>query len=134
AVVADQIRDAGPLAGLAAALAAVQAPWVLAVASDMPYLEPALLALLLRQAADDVDIVVPYVGEYPEPLCALYAQRCAPVIAARLAAGRYRTSALVTSGELRIARIEEAALRAVDPDLRTFVNVNAPDDLGCRLP
>lgn len=130
AVVPDQVRDAGPLAGLAAALAVVRAPWVLAVASDMPYLQPALLALLLQRADEDIDIVVPYIGEYPEPLCALYARRCARVIDARLAAGHYRASALVTSGDLRVARIEEAALRAVDPDLRTFVNVNAPGDLG----
>lgn len=128
-LVADEAPGGGPLGGLGAALAAVEAPWLLAVASDMPYLEPALLALLIARVSDDIDIVVPYVGEYPEPLCAIYAQRCAPVIAARLGAKRYRTSALVTGGELRVARVDEEALRAVDPALRTFLNVNAPADL-----
>jgi molybdopterin-guanine dinucleotide biosynthesis protein A len=129
-VVADELAGEGPLSGLGAALAAVRAPWLLIVASDMPYLEPRLLELLIARASDDVDVVMPTVGGYPEPLCAMYSQRCAPVIAARLAAAHYRASALVTEGELRVAWVDEDELRAVDPDLRTFVNVNAPTDLA----
>lgn len=123
----DVVADAGPLAGLAAGLAASTRPWLLAVAGDMPHLAPAVLDALLAAARDDVDAVVPRVGGYPEPLCALYGRGAAPVIAARLAAGDRRTQGVLA--DLRVAWLEEPTLRALDPELRTFTNVNEPGQL-----
>ena len=51
------------------------------------------------------------------------------MVAARLAAGRLKASRLLTDGELRVEWIEEAAVRAIDPDLQALFNVNAPGDL-----
>ena len=66
----------------------------------------------------------------PEPLlCVLRVAAARPVVAARLAARRLKASKLLTDGELRVAWIEEAEVRAIDPALRVFFNVNAPGDL-----
>ncbi|GAB4519348.1 MAG: molybdenum cofactor guanylyltransferase [Haliangiales bacterium] len=136
-VIADATPDQGPLAGVAAALAWSPAPFVLIVAGDMPYLSPALIALLLaaRVPAGEVgdsaaiDAVVPYIGGLPEPLLALYSRSCLAAAERRLAAGRRKTSGLVTDEGLRIRTIGEAALRAVDPDLKSFTNLNTVSDL-----
>jgi molybdenum cofactor guanylyltransferase len=127
-VVEDRHRGAGPLGGLHAALLATGAhPGVVCVAGDMPFLSEGLLRLL-RDRAPGADAVVPRVGGRPEPLLARYAPPCLPVIESRLAAGERALHTLLD--ELAVAWIEEAELRAVDPDLRTLLNVNTPEDLA----
>lgn len=125
--VEDPVADAGPLAGLVAALGASATPWLLAVAGDMPRLAPAVLDRLIARAADDVDAVVGRVGGWPEPLCALWHRRALPLLAGRLAARRLGVAAALA--DLAVAWVDEDELRAVDPALATFTNVNRPDDL-----
>jgi molybdopterin-guanine dinucleotide biosynthesis protein A len=125
--VVDVVPDAGPLAGLAAGLAATARPWLLAVAGDMPHLSPAVLDALLAAARPEVDAVVPRVNGYPEPLCALYGRGAEPVVARYLTDGRRRTQGILD--ELRVAWLDEASLRVLDPELRTFTNVNEPGDV-----
>lgn len=129
--VADAVPGAGPLAGIAAGLAAAATPWLLVVAGDMPFVSGALIDLLLAQADSAApDAVGIRVGELPEPLlCLLGVAAARPVVEARLAAGRLKASRLLTDGELRVAWLTEPALRAVDPDLRSLFNVNEPGDL-----
>src|SRR5260221_5031289 len=45
--VRDSIAGAGPLAGIAAGLAAATTPWLLVVAGDMPYLTGELIDAML---------------------------------------------------------------------------------------
>jgi molybdopterin-guanine dinucleotide biosynthesis protein A len=128
--VADAVPGAGPLAGIAAGLAAVATPWLFVVAGDMPYVSGALIELVLAHAGDGVDAVGIRIGELPEPLlCLLRASAARPAVAARLAAGRLKASRLLTDGELRVTWIPEPALRAIDPSLRALFNVNEPEDL-----
>lgn len=129
-VVVDELPGLGPLGGLAAALAWSRAPWLLAVAGDMPYLLAAAIERLLSHRADDVDAVAPRVGGLPEPLFALYSPRCAEVLARRLAAGRYKASGLLTDEGLRVVWLPEDELRSIDPTLRCLHNVNSPTDVA----
>ena len=130
--VADSIQEAGPLAGIAAGLAATTTPWLLVVAGDMPHLTGALLDLVLSKIAPDLDAVGVRIGGLPEPLlCALHS-RCASEVARRLDAGRLKASALLTDGPLRVAWVEETEVRAIDPSLHSLRNINAPEDLGSR--
>lgn len=123
----DRHPGAGPLAGLDAALTDHARPWLLAVAGDLPTVQPAVLDLLLAARGDDVDAVVARVGGYPEPLLALYGRAAGPVVAAALAAGRLRTSAILD--RLRVRWLDEATVRAVDPTLASFANLNHPEQL-----
>lgn len=128
--VADTTPGAGPLAGIAAGLAAAATPWLLVVAGDMPHVSGALIDLLRSHAGDGVDAVGIRIGELPEPLlCMLRVAAARPIVAARLAAARLKAARLLTDGELRVAWIAEPALRAIDPDLRALFNVNEPADL-----
>ena len=127
-VVGDRWPDAGPLAGIEAALAhlAPDADSVVCVAGDMPFIEPAVLRLL-RDAPPDTDAVVPRVGGQSQPLLARYGTRLQPLIAARLAASRRAVHRLFD--EVKVTWLDEAALRAVDPALRSLRDVNTPADL-----
>lgn len=126
-VVHDRIADAGPLAGITAALAAIDTPWLLAIAGDMPAIAPAVLDRLIALAAADVDAVAPRIGGRPEPLCALWHRRCLPALDARLGRGACKVAAAFD--DLRVAWLDEAAVRALDPSLASFRNLNRPDEL-----
>lgn len=119
----------GPLAGLDAALAALlpQEIAVVCVGGDMPLLAPALIELL-RDVAPQAEAVVPRVGGHPQPLLARYARPCAARIAAALAAHAFKARALVD--QLAVHWLDEPALRALDPDLTSFENLNTPEDLA----
>ena len=127
-ILADEVAYQGPLGGLATAMAAAENEWVLAVAADMPHLEPAVIRALW-DVRDGVDMVLPVGEKGPEPLLALYrVEACLPAARAALATGRRRIVAM--SASLRVAELPLEALRAVDPDLRSLLNVNTPADLA----
>jgi molybdopterin-guanine dinucleotide biosynthesis protein A len=72
------------------------------------------------------DAVVPVTAAGPEPLCALYHPRCLPAVRARLAAGDLRMTSFWP--EVRVRRLEGAALAAFGDPRRIFHNLNAPAD------
>jgi molybdopterin-guanine dinucleotide biosynthesis protein A len=124
--VEDAVGGAGPLAGIVAAASA--AP-MLVVAGDLPDLQAAVVDLLIAAYDDTVDAVVPRVRGLPEPLLAVYGPAAVEVARARLATGRRKAAAVFEDPSLRIRWIEEAALRAVDPQLRSLDDIDTPDDL-----
>lgn len=127
-VVADEVAYQGPLGGLATAMAHADNEWVLAVAADMPHLEPQIIRALWA-VREGFDVVVPVGEKGPEPLLALYrVDACLPVAREVLATGRRRLVAIFPA--VRVAEVPVEALRAVDPDLRSLVNVNTPADLA----
>lgn len=129
--VVDPVVDAGPLAGIAAGLASASTPWLLVVAGDMPYVTGALIDRMLAEVAPDLDAVGLRIGDWPEPLlCALRVAAARPVVERRLAERRLKASELLTADGLRVAWLDEHALRAIDPELRSLFNVNEPGDLG----
>ena len=128
--VADALPDSGPLAGIAAGLETATTPWVLVVAGDMPYLAGAVIDLILGQVDAGLDAVGLRIGALPEPLfCALHRETAFAAVSRMLAAGNRKASRLLTDAGLRVAWIDEAALRAVDPSLRSLGSVNVPADL-----
>jgi molybdopterin-guanine dinucleotide biosynthesis protein A len=127
--VVDPVPDGGPLAGIAAGLAAAATPWILAVAGDMPWIAGGVVDAILDGAVR-VDAVVPRIGGFPEPLLAAYHTRARPTIDVAITAGEKSPSRVVRGGGLLVRWIEELSLRELDPDLRSFTSVNSPEDLG----
>jgi molybdopterin-guanine dinucleotide biosynthesis protein A len=126
-VVGDRFAGAGPLAGVHAALAASPEPGgVVCVAGDMPFVQPTLLALL-RDHAPGAAAVVPRVAGRAEPLLARWAPAALPIVEARLAAGERAVHAVFDA--LATTWLDEPALRAVDATLRSFTNINTPEEL-----
>jgi molybdenum cofactor guanylyltransferase len=125
-VIPDRRPGLGPLAGLEAALLAVDAEELLLVGGDMPALSPRVVAHVLA-AAPGADAVVPFTAGRPEPLHARYHRRVAATVSARLDRGALPLHGLLD--EIAVTPVDEAALRALDPELLTFANVNTPDDL-----
>lgn len=124
-VITDRVPDIGPLMGVYSGLTAMHTSHALIAAVDMPFLQPALISFLLTQQLDDA-LIVPIVKETPQVLLAIYPRAVLPLIEERLQAGRRDPRSLLEV--VRVRYIEEAQLRRVDPELRSFVNVNTPEE------
>jgi molybdenum cofactor guanylyltransferase len=124
-VIVDLADDAGPLAGIEAALASPGVTVGLFLGVDLPFVPSELLAGLLAQA-EDVDAAVPVVGGRPEPLCAVYAASCLPAVRAALREGERRMTSFWPRVRVRQVPEEEIARFGAPADL--FANVNTPND------
>ena len=112
----------GPLAGLLAVMR--WQPWatVLACACDLPEMTEEALHWLLNQRAPGAWAVIPKVGDYHEPLLALYDFRIRPALEAMARQDRRRLSCLV----------DVEGVRVVSPPpvlIGSWRNVNTPEML-----
>jgi molybdopterin-guanine dinucleotide biosynthesis protein A len=128
--VCDEQEAGGPLAGLVAGLAQVDTPWVFAVACDMPFVTPAIVNRLadLRKG---FQAVVPVVGGYNQPLAAFYAASALETMRVSLAAGDKSLRGALEKLEVR--HVSEAELREFDPQLRSFFDLDTPQDYLAAL-
>jgi molybdopterin-guanine dinucleotide biosynthesis protein A len=124
----DLLPGRGPLAGIYTALRCSGADAVVVVPCDAPFVEPALLELLLAQR-QGWDAVVPEAGGRLQTAFGVYTGRCLPALIEALNGGDLSVHALLS--RLRVRVVPEADVRAVDPELRSFFNVNTEADL-CR--
>jgi molybdopterin-guanine dinucleotide biosynthesis protein A len=122
----DVLPDHGPLGGIYTAVLRAQHPYVLVVACDMPWLNPALLTYLL-DLRHTADIIVPQWDKFPEPLHAVYSKACLPAIEANLQAQQLKITAFFGRVSVRFVKREE--IEKVDVNGRSFANVNTPDEL-----
>jgi molybdopterin-guanine dinucleotide biosynthesis protein A len=129
-LVDDRATGLGPLAGMHAGFMAARHPHVWVVACDLPDVEPAVVTLLQGLAAE-YEGVVPRLGREPEGVCALYQRSLAPRIDGLLNRGERSIKSLLAASSIRYVTPKE--LRTVDPELRSFRNINTPDDYQAWL-
>jgi len=140
-VVPDTLPGFGPLAGLHAGLSAMRAALGVVVAVDMPFLNPALLRAMLA-AAEGWDAVIPSLAAEVKadaltqkrakdldvhPLHAVYRRTCLPGIQAAIDRGDRRLNSFLPDVKVRYFGADE--IRAHDPDLRSLMNINTPEEL-----
>jgi molybdopterin-guanine dinucleotide biosynthesis protein A len=125
-VLRDEVRGVGPLLatgrGLrAAAEAGSKSAFVCAV--DMPFLDPALIDVLMASSRNiDAEVVLPWHGR-DHYLAAIYRTALAERIDGLIASGERSMAALVDSAD---------AQRIVVADSRSLTNVNTAADLPVR--
>jgi molybdopterin-guanine dinucleotide biosynthesis protein A len=124
-VVEDTYARIGPLGGIFTGLEAIEHDGAVVVACDLPVLQPALLAELLRRLHGH-DAVVPLNG-LPEPLCAAYSKRCLAAIGERIEAAAYKVTGFFDAVDVQY--VEQEIWRRFDADGLSFLNVNREADL-----
>ena len=126
--VCDDPSYAGPLAGLVAALGHITTPWAFAVACDMPFVVPEVIELLSQRRAGR-QAVVPVVQGYQQPLAAFYARGCLDAMRAHLDSGG-KNSLQAVLERLDVCYVAEAEMRTMDPGLRSFFDLDTPQDVA----
>ncbi|MDD5057116.1 MAG: molybdenum cofactor guanylyltransferase [Sideroxydans sp.] len=125
--VCDEQDSIGPLAGLIAGMAQADTPWVFAVACDMPFVSHAVVKQLAT-LRDAHQAVVPMVGGYAQPLAAFYTNSALDAMRASLAAGDKSLRGVLKNLDVRY--VSEDELREYDPQLRSFFDLDTPEDLA----
>lgn len=126
----DEEALRGPLAGLVAGLRAARGAITIAVSCDLPFLLPELVGFLGRclEKESGIDALVPHTGGRLQPLVAAYRTHAmAAHFAEALEAGCHSPKQALESARLRI--VCEADVKHIDPELRSFTNINTPADL-----
>jgi molybdopterin-guanine dinucleotide biosynthesis protein A len=130
-MVEDLIMGLGPMGGIYTGLMTMSDEAGFLVACDMPFISGKLIRHMV-EVRDDFDTVVPRMDWMLEPLHALYSKKCIPVIREAIEERQYQIAKCFAG--MRVRYVDEEELRLWDPDLRSFFNINKPQDLpGARL-
>ena len=128
-IVEDREPGIGPLEGMVCALRLARGEYVLVGPCDTPFLKPGVCKLVLSKA-DGKDGAVPVIKGMFEPLHGVYRRLPAlKAFEAELAKGNKR-KLIDAYDELDIAGVDESEMRAIDPRLESFWNLNSPQDLA----
>ena len=122
----DLIKGLGPLGGIFTALMAIADDAGFIVACDMPFLNPELIRHIVRKKGD-FDVVAPKISGNMETLHALYNKRCLPAIRRLIDSRDYQVFRFFP--EVSVRYINEDEIRSYDPELRSFLNINKPQEL-----
>jgi len=111
-VLTDRFPEAGPLAGIEAALHMATATLVLVLAVDMPHMTDIVLQRLLVKCSTGVG-VVPRLNHHIEPLAAVYPKAAKPIAVELL--------------NQRLRAVRSFAERCKQSRMVTFLDMNAND-------
>ena len=124
--VEDARPEQCPLVGIVSGLLAAKTDLCFVLACDLPLIKPELVQYLLTWS-DDVDIVVPIVNGYYEPLCAVYRRTAIPVIEGMLDRASFKVTTIYD--QLSLHEVPESDIRRFDPEFSSFINLNTPREL-----
>ena len=122
----DLIKGLGPIGGVYTGLSVVTHEAAFFVACDMPLLNKELIQYMLENRGQS-DVVVPRISGMVEALHALYGRDCLPAVKRLIDSRRYQT--LLVFNEVSVRYVEEVEIRRFDPELKSFININRPQEL-----
>jgi molybdopterin-guanine dinucleotide biosynthesis protein A len=125
-IVGDLFPKGGALGGLYTGLFFSSFQYAFCVACDMPYLNGNLIRYLFGKV-QDYDVIVPKTKDGLEPLHAYYSWNCMNPIRVGLEQGQYKILDFYPLVKVNVIAQEE--LHTLDPDGRSFINVNTPEEL-----
>jgi molybdopterin-guanine dinucleotide biosynthesis protein A len=123
--IADMVPGTGVLGGIYSALAATGRPYVLVVACDLPFLNVSLLRYMASRPRH-FDVLVPSLDQL-QPLHAIYARTCLPLVEESLRSGRIKVTGWFEHA--KVHTLERSIVQRYDPMLLSTFNMNTPEDL-----
>ncbi|MCQ1535672.1 molybdenum cofactor guanylyltransferase [Methanosarcina sp. KYL-1] len=124
----DSIEDAGPLEGIRAGLLEASSEYAFVCAGDMPFVSSGVVSLLFEKAEGHDAAIPKYEDEMYEPLHAVYSKKLIPEIERAFERGKH--SVLSPVFEMQdVVFVEVSEIMGIDPELRSFANINTVEDL-----
>lgn len=128
----DVLEDAGPLEGIRTGLLESRSEYSFVCAGDMPFVNPKVVNLLFEKASGH-DAAIPKWNEKMfEPLHAVYSRKMLPEIERAFKRGKHSVLAPVFQMK-EVVFVEVSEIRELDPELRTFANINTVEDLESMI-
>ena len=122
----DQYLNAGPLAGIHAAMKASAEEAVFIFAGDMPFPDKRIIADQIKEFNNrNCDVLIPKIGHYIEPLHAIYRKSLLNDLE-RFISERRNRAVRDFLGEVNVEYLQ---LSYNEQNRRAFTNINSPSDL-----
>ena len=142
-MIGDIINQRGPLTGIFSVLSNIKDDAIFVVACDMPFLNGQLMRYMVdkysgknRENSEPMtsgsemaewDAVIPVFEGKPQPLFGIYSKNILGIIEERLNKGLKKLKDMLT--EINVLYIKEEEVRQIDPEGRSFLNINTMEDL-----
>jgi len=126
-MVTDVEKDQGPLLGLCTGLTYIKSEGALTLPCDSPFISSSFVNKMFEMVNGvEVQAIVPvWPNGSTEPLHAYYSRECIPLIKDRVKNGFRNVKSLLDI--VNVAYIEVSSL---DPDKKSFINLNRPEDVS----
>lgn len=128
-VIRDKSRKKGALTGLVSSLPKINSEYVAIVACDCPRINPAAIKFLLKRARGHDAGIPRWPNGYIEPLQAVYKTEKLR----RAAEEAWKDGKMKLYDVLKLMKdavyVSTENLRKVDPKLKSFLNLNTPDEM-----
>lgn len=151
----DVYNIRGPMTGVLTALMNSSSDWIFVSACDMPFIYPDVIRFMARQrynptcfaiinrgqksdldtisTADIYDTVVPLLNYRAEPLFAFYSKKIMSSLEQFVLTGKKSIKYFLLNHDKRVKYITSEQIKSIDPDLRSFINLNTPEDIELYL-
>ncbi|MEW6002759.1 MAG: molybdenum cofactor guanylyltransferase [Nitrospirota bacterium] len=129
-MVGDIVKYKGPMAGIFSALINTEGTEIFVTACDMPFMKAELIKYILFKAKDaekrDWSAVIPIFDKKPQPLFGIYSKGIIGKMEESLRKEKRSLRGLLSGTE--VLYISEEEVMSVDPEGRSFININTPED------
>lgn len=125
-IAVDLIPQTGPLAGIYTGLRYSSHPYSFVAGCDMPLISRAVLEHMIALCPRH-DVIIPLLEDGYHPLHAVYSSRCIEPFEKLIRSGQFKITEIFP--HVRVREVTAAELRPLDRELRSFVNLNTPEDL-----
>jgi len=133
----DVYNVRGPMTGIFTSLLNASNRWVFITACDMPFINEHLIRYMASKR-NNYDAVAPKSsvpsfrkgklrGDYTEPLFAFYSKRLILNMEKSIIAGKTGLKDFLNNKRVKYIKTDE--IKNIDKDAKSFVNLNAPEDL-----
>ena len=125
----DSCESKGPLIGALTGFGAAHGKYALLLPFDTPFVSREVVSLLFELCLGKAAAIPRWPNEQIEPLHAVYQTKVA-LEAAKIAVGEKKLNLRAMIEKMRGVRyVSTLVIQQLDPDLRTFFNINTPLDL-----
>lgn len=128
-IIADHYTDVGPLAGILEGLKEAEGEYVFITACDMPFLDPEVVEMLFQRANGHDAAIPAWENEMLEPLHAVYRTRPMAIETEKAIQNDDKIILAPVFKLKDVVLVDMEDVRALDPGLRTFININTLEDM-----
>jgi molybdopterin-guanine dinucleotide biosynthesis protein A len=125
-MVGDVVEHRGPMTGILSVLSIPEVSELFVTACDMPFIKSELIKYIVDKWSGRWDAIVPIFDNKPQPLLGIYSKRIAQNIEQSIKIGERSLRRFLH--KIGVLYIEERDVRAIDPEGKSFVNINTIDD------
>lgn len=126
----DIFNVRGPMTGIFTSLLNSSNHWVFISACDMPFVNEHLIRYMAAKR-NNYDAVAPMLEGKTEPLFTFYSKRLILYMEKAIIAGKTGLKKFLDNK--RVNYISTKEIKNIDPEVRSFININTPEDVKFYL-